>query len=155
LLHDFGFWIVDVGLRDWKQRSFMVAIHGFWAVSIGQDMMDKADMIHRTKSLALRIVRLVAPLPRNRIGDVLGRQLLRSGTSVGANYREATRASSKRHFISYVEIAAREADETLYWLELLSESGTVRPELLRDLMSECNELTAILTTTGRTAKQRQ
>ncbi|MEN6497248.1 MAG: four helix bundle protein [Thermoguttaceae bacterium] len=76
--------------------------------------MDRDELRKRTKESALRIVRLVAALPGGRIGDVLGRQLLRAGTSVGANYREALRASSKRHFTSLIEISLREADEALY-----------------------------------------
>lgn len=117
--------------------------------------MDREQLRNRMKHFALRIIKLVSRLPRNRVGDVMGRQILRSGTSIGANYTEATRASSRRHFISIVEIAAREAGETLYWLELLAESDTVKPALLSALIQECNELAAILTATGRTAKSRQ
>jgi four helix bundle protein len=117
--------------------------------------MNREQLRKRMKQFALRVITLVSRLPRNRIGDVMGRQILRSGTSIGANYSEAMRASSKRHFISIVEIAAREAGETLYWLELLAESNTVKPSLLSALIQECNELTAILTATGRTAKRGQ
>ena len=115
--------------------------------------MDKTELLGRTKSFSLRIIRLVSALPSSRFGDVLGRQLLKSGTSIGANYREALRSSSKRHFISTIEIAEREADETLYWLELLVESGLIRSDQVADLIRECDELIAILTATGRTAKQ--
>jgi four helix bundle protein len=117
--------------------------------------MDRQQLRDRMKQFGLRIINLVSRLPRNRVGDVLGRQILRSGTSIGANYSEAVRASSKRHFISIVEIAAREAAETLYWLELLAESKTVKPTLLSALIQECNELTAILTATARSAKRRE
>ncbi len=117
--------------------------------------MDREELRNRMKQFALRIIKLAAALPRNRVGEVMGRQILRSGTSIGANYTEAIRASSRKHFISIVEIAAREAGETLYWLELLAESKTVKPVLLSALIHECNELTAILTATGRTAKRRQ
>lgn len=116
--------------------------------------MNCNEMRKRIKQFALRIIQLAANLPAGRASDVLGRQILKSGTSVGANYREALRASSKRHFISFIEIAAREADETLYWLELLAESGITKPALLAGLLKECDELVAILTATGRTAKQR-
>ena len=75
------------------------------------------------------------------------------GTAIGANYREALRASSKKHFISTLQIALREADETLYWLELLAESETIKPSLISDLMNECNELVAILTATAKTSKE--
>lgn len=115
--------------------------------------MNREDLRRRTKNFALRIIRLVSEMPSGRLNDVLARQILKAGTSIGANYREALRASSKRHFISYVEIAAREADETLYWLELLIESGLIKPRLLADLASECGQLVAILTATGRTAKR--
>lgn len=116
--------------------------------------MDHHDMRDRTKAFAVRVVRLVAALPKNRVGDVLGRQLLKSGTSIGTNYREAVRASSKRHLVTTLEIAAREADETLYWLEMLAETDTIESKRLRDLTQECDELIAILTTTIKTAKKR-
>jgi len=116
--------------------------------------MDREELVERTRAFALRIIKLVASLPNNRLGDVLGKQILKSGTSIGANYREALRASSKRQFIFIVEIAEREADETLYWLELLAETGIVKANLLADLTNECRELLAILTATGRTAKRR-
>ena len=98
-------------------------------------------------SLPCGLSKLVAALPRKRAGDVLGRQLLKSGTSIGANYREALRVSSRRHFVTTLEIAVREGEETLYWLELLVESGVIKPSRLSDLMRECNELVAILTAT--------
>lgn len=90
--------------------------------------MNRDELRQRTKDFALRIVKLVAALPKDRHGDVLGRHLLKPGTSIGAHYREALRASSRKHFISILEIVLREADETQYWLELLSESGLIKPE---------------------------
>ena len=115
--------------------------------------MDRDELRKRTKDFALRIIRLVAALPRNRVGDVLGRQILKSGTSVGANYREALRASSRRHFLSITEIVVREADETLYWLELLAESGSVKPARLSGLIQECGELLAIFAKTTKSVRQ--
>jgi four helix bundle protein len=115
--------------------------------------MDRDDLRGRTKRFALRIIKLVAALPMKREGDVLGRQLLKSGTSIGANYREAIRASSRKHFVSITEIALREADETLYWLELLSEAEIVSPARLNDLIDECNQLVSILVTTVKTSKE--
>ena len=109
--------------------------------------MDSDELRKRTKQFAVRIVKLAAALPRNRIGDVLRRQVLRSGASIGANYREALRASSRRHFVTTLEIAIREGEETLYWLELLAESATIKPSRLSDLARECNELVAIFTAT--------
>ncbi len=116
--------------------------------------MDSDELRKRTKKFALRIIKLADSLPRNRIGDVFGRQILKAGTSVGANYREALRASSKRHFISTLEISLREADETLYWLELLAESETVKPTRLGPLADETSQLIAIFAATIRTAKKR-
>ncbi len=115
--------------------------------------MDSGELRKRTKHFALRIIKLAAGLPAGRVGDVMGRQILKSGTSVGANYREALRASSRRHFISTLEISLREADETLYWLELLSESQIIKPSFLHALIDESNQLVAILAATVRTAKQ--
>ena len=116
--------------------------------------MDREALKERTKNFALRTIRLVAALPRNRVGEVLGGQVLKSGTSMGANYREALRASSKRHFLSTVKIVVRESDETLYWLELLAESNTVKPSRLSDLIRECTELLAIFAKTARSARQK-
>ena len=117
--------------------------------------MDSKQLRVRTKQFALRIIRLVAALPKSRFGDVLGRQILRSGTSIGANYREALRASSRKHFISILEIVLREADETSYWLELIAESELIKASLLGPLNSECNELIAIFVSTIRSAKGRK
>ena len=116
--------------------------------------MNREEMKQRTKQFALRIIRLSAALPKSREADVLGRQLLKSGTSIGANYREAVRASSRRHFVTNLEICLREGDETIYWLELLAESGVVPQKRLTGLLDECNQLVAIMTATVRTAKQR-
>ncbi len=115
--------------------------------------MIREEMVERTKSFALRIIRLVAKLPKSDVGRVIGRQLLRSGTSIGANYREAARSGTKKHFTSIMIIALREADETLYWLELLADSETIKPELLTDLVDECRQLVAILSASVRTARQ--
>ena len=115
--------------------------------------MNRDEMKARTKRFALRIIRLSAALPKSREADVLGRQVLKSGTSIGANYREAVRASSRRHFITNLEICLREGDEALYWLELLAESGIVSERRLGGLLDECNQLVAIMTATVRTAKR--
>ena len=117
------------------------------------ESVTQEEMRLRTKAFGVRIVKLVAALPKSRIGDVLGRQILKSGTSIGANYREATRASSTKHFISILEIALREADETKYWLELIEESKLFEASKLSDLNQECSELIAILAATVKTTKQ--
>lgn len=110
-------------------------------------------MKRRTKQFALRVVRLVESLPRNRTAEVVGKQLLRSGTSVGANYRAACRAKSKADFIAKMGIVEEEVDESLYWMELLIEAGIVKPELLEPLMQEANELLAITVASINTARK--
>lgn len=115
--------------------------------------MSNTDLRVRTKAFALRIMKLSAAIPASRLGDVIGRQVLKSGTSIGANWREACRASSKRHFVTTTEICLRETDETLYWLELLAESEIVKQSLLADLLDECNQLVAIYTATVVKAKR--
>lgn len=110
-------------------------------------------MKHRTKQFALRSVRLVEALPRERTADVLGRQLLRSGTSVGANYRAACRAKSTADFIAKMGIVEEETDESLFWMELLIEAGIVKAEMLEPLMKEGNELLAITVSSINTARK--
>jgi four helix bundle protein len=92
-------------------------------------------------------------LPRTSEAQVLGKQLLRSGTSIGANYRAAGRARSKAEFISKMGIVVEEADEAVFWIECLIESGIVKLELLADLLSEANELVAIFAASQRTARR--
>jgi four helix bundle protein len=104
----------------------------------------RTELAERTRQFALRIIRLVSSLPRKRAADIISGQLLRSGTSIGANYREASRAATKKHFASILGTSLREADETLYWLELVRDAKLVRAELLHDLIDECNQLVAIL-----------
>lgn len=116
--------------------------------------MNRDELRERTKAFALRIIRLVDALPQGTVGWVLGKQILKSGTSIGANYREALRGSSRRHFLSIIEIALREADETLYWLELLADAEIVSATRLTELMNECRELVAILAATAKTTRSR-
>ena len=117
--------------------------------------MQRSEMAERTKKFALRIIRLVDSLPENKVGRTIGSQVLRSGTSIGSNYREAARASTKKHFTSILAVALREADETLYWLELLEESKTIKPDLLAPLKQECNELVAIPVSSVKTASEKR
>ncbi|MBM3477094.1 MAG: four helix bundle protein [Armatimonadetes bacterium] len=112
-------------------------------------------MATRTKQFALAIVRLYCQLPRGTVAQVLGRQLLRSGTSVGAQYREATRARSPAEFVSKVESALQELEETRYWLELLAEAQVVAGSALAGTVEEARELTAMLVSSARTAKGRR
>ena len=116
--------------------------------------MRQKDMKRRTREFALRVIRLTESLPKERTAEVLGRQLLRSGTSVGANYRAACRAKSPRDFISKMGIVEEEADETLYWMELLSEANIIKSEKLAPLMTEVDELLAIMVASIKTAKRR-
>jgi four helix bundle protein len=110
------------------------------------------DLRLRTKSYALRVIRLFGTLPKTVVAQVLSKQLLRSGTSVGAHYREAFRAKSRADFISKMEGALQELDETAYWIELLAESGAVQPNRLQPLLDETNELISIIVTIVRKTK---
>src|SRR5438067_212779 len=118
-------------------------------------MNEKADLDLRirTKSFALRIIRLYAALPKMTETQVIGKQLLRSGTSVGAHYREAKRARSTAEFVSKIEGGLQELEETTYWLELLVDSEIIPAKRLADLHHEAEELIAILVSSAKTAKQ--
>ena len=111
------------------------------------------DLREGTKLFGLRIVRMFVVLPKTDEARVLGKQVLRSGTSVGANYREAHRSRSKAEFISKLGDCLKELDETAYWLELLTESGIVPPAKLTSLQDETNQLLAILTTISKKTKE--
>lgn len=110
------------------------------------------DLKERTKVLAVDIVRLVQSLPRSRAAASLGDQLLRSGTSVAANYRAACRARSRREFVSKLGIVEEEADETMFWLDLLHEVGMVATDTVRRLRQEASELLAITISSIKTAR---
>ena len=116
--------------------------------------MTPEELKTRTKSLALRVIRLARTLPRDPAGRTVANQIVRSATSVGANYRAACRAQSRATFSAKLAIAEEEADETMYWLEILSESGLVKPERLTELMKETREIVAIITASRRTASTR-
>ena len=107
----------------------------------------------RTKSFALRVIRLFRALPYRADTQVLGKQLLRCGTSVAANYRAVCRARSKSEFIARIGIVAEEADEAVLWLELLIESGVVAEEKAGELLKEAKELAAIFTSSQQTSKK--
>lgn len=110
------------------------------------------DLRVRTKEFALRVVRMYSALPKTTEAQVIGKQVLRSGTSVGANYREAYRARSKAEFISIVGIALKEAEETAYWLELLEDAEIVSAAKLVEMRREIDELIAIMVATIKTAR---
>jgi four helix bundle protein len=109
---------------------------------------------NRTKQFALRVVRMFQALPRTDEARVIGRQVLRSGTSVGANYRAVCRARSRREFISKTNVVVEEADETVFWFEILIEAGIVHERKLAPLLQEGNELLAIFAASLRTARAR-
>ena len=114
---------------------------------------EDTDLRARTKRLALAIIRLFSALPKTAEAQILGKQLLRSGTSVGANYHEAYRARSKPEFIAKCGDSLREIEESAYWLDLLEEAGIVSRENLKWLRMECDELTAIFVTILKRSKQ--
>ena len=116
--------------------------------------MNRKDLEKRTKEFALRIIRFVANLPKSKTNDILGYQLLRSGTSIGANYREANRAESRRDFVHKIGVVEKECSETQYWLEVFGESDIGDHTERRWLLGESSELLAIFTTIGRKAKKR-
>lgn len=117
------------------------------------EISENWDLRKRTKRFALRIIRLYSSLPQAGAAQVLGRQVLRSGTSPGAHYREACRARSVAEFISKMEGGRQELDETAYWLELLAEGHIVPSKRLADLLEETQELMAIFASSIKTAKQ--
>ena len=115
--------------------------------------MDYENLKRRTKAFALQIIELVESLPKNKTCDVIGKQLLRSGTSVGANYRSACRAKSRADFISKMGNVEEETDETAYWLELLEESGHKSDDQLYVTLKEANEILSITIASIITAKK--
>lgn len=116
--------------------------------------MTGQELRTRTQAFALRIINLVGALPRDAASQVIGRQSLRSGTSVGANYRPACRARSRADFASKLAIVEEEADETLHWLELLAKSRLVNANHLSELAREADELVAIFTAARKTTQKR-
>jgi four helix bundle protein len=116
--------------------------------------MDQELMKKRTKEFAKKVIDLCRQLPENREGRLIGNQIFRSGTSVGANYRSACRGRSKADFIAKLGIVLEEADESLYWLEILAETKIVKADLLTPLMKEANELVSIFVSSLNTAKKK-
>ena len=110
------------------------------------------DLKERTKAFALRVIRLYSRLPKTTVAQVLGKQVLRSATSVGANYREADEGRSRAEFIAKMGDSLRELSETEYWLELLIDSGTIKAETMTPLLEETRELKAIFATIIRKAR---
>jgi four helix bundle protein len=114
---------------------------------------NNADLKSRTKAFALRIIRMYASLPKSTVAQVLGKQVLRSGTSVGANYCEAYRGRSRAEFIAKMGDCLKEVDETMYWLELLVEANIISAQKLAGLVDETSQLTAIFVSIINTTKR--
>ena len=117
--------------------------------------MNREDFKKRTKKFALRVMRLVEKLPKNKTADAIGRQLFRSAASVGANYRAACRARSKAEFIAKLGIVEEEADECAYWIELLTDGKVMRAALLSDLLVEANEIVAMVVASIKTTRRKR
>ena len=114
--------------------------------------MTKEEMKLRTKKYALRVIKAVQALPNDRVANVLGSQFLRAGTSVGANYRAACRAKSTADFVNKLKIVEEEGDESLFWMELLVESGIVSQRKLGELMKEGDEIVSIVVAALKTTR---
>jgi len=117
--------------------------------------MDEKELQRRTKQFALRVIGLVEALPRRRTAQVIGNQLLRSATSVAANYRAACRARSQADFVHKLGIVEEEADESLFWLEMVVETNLMPEARVQDLIQEADELTAIFVASRKTAKKKR
>lgn len=115
-------------------------------------MIQSDQLKNRTKQFALQIVKIFRSLPKTTEAQIIGKQLLRSGTSVAANYRATCRARSRAEFISKIGVVVEEADETVFWIELLVESGVIEKISLNELLSEANQLLAIFASSQITAK---
>jgi four helix bundle protein len=135
---DFGFWILD-----WEYRQIL---------DFGLGIMNEQEFKQRTKQLALRAIKVVQSLPQTDTGRVIGKQVLRSATSVGANYRAACRAKSTPDILHKLAIVEEEADETLYWFELLVEAELVPEIRLKNLMSDTNEIVAMIVASMKTIR---
>lgn len=121
----------------------------------GRMKREENDLRNRTKRFALQIIRMFTALPKSIEAQVIGKQVLRSGTSVGANYREAYRSRSRAEFIAKAGDCLKELEETAYWLELLVEGNIVEGKHLADMQKECDELTAIFVTIIKRSKGKE
>lgn len=114
--------------------------------------MNEQELKDRTEPFALHVLKLVEALPNSTAGRTIGNQLMRSGTSVGANYRAACRSKSRAEFVAKIGIVVKEADESAFWMELIMEAGLLKADLVGSLRQEADDLTAIFTASARTAK---
>jgi len=125
--------------------NFQMPIANLWPMT--PDYLKK-----RTKQFGLNIIRLIETLPKTQTVSVIGNQLLRCATSVGANYRSACKSRSRTEFIAKLGVVEEEADESVYWLEMLIEARIIKPDLVTGLLNEAHELTAIIAASRKTAK---
>ena len=114
--------------------------------------MNADELRARSHKFALRVVKMVQLMPRNAVADVLGKQVLRSATSVGANYRAACNAASRPIFLHKMSIVVEEADETVYWLEMIRDAALIAPEKLADLIDEAEQILKIMSASLKTAR---
>ena len=117
--------------------------------------MNSEELKNRTKKFALDVIRVVETFPKTKSADTIGRQLIKAATSIGANYRSACRARSRADFISKIGIVEEEADESLYWLELATESNLINRANIANLIKEADELISIFTASRKTAVRRK
>ena len=136
----------ELGTRNWNSKIRTPK-------SKLERVMDNRDLRERTKRFALKIIKVVEILSKGRTADIIGRQLIKAGTSVGANYRAACRAKSTADFISKMGIVEEEADETIFWMELLIEAGLVHKDDLIPHLDEANQILAITVSSIRTARK--
>lgn len=134
-------------------RSAECGIVSEWTQDKRENRMNNENLKNRTKQFALRMILLVQSLPPDQLSRTLGNQLLRAGTSVGANYRAACRGKSAADFISKMGTVEEEADESSYWMELLVESGKIKFSKVSNLMQEAKEITAIAVSSINTARK--
>ena len=115
--------------------------------------MDKEELKRRTKQFALRVIKLVGALPKDTVGRAIGGQLVRAGTSVGANYRSACKARSRAEFIAKIGVVEEEADESAFWMELIVEAKLLRKTRVEALLQEAEELVAIMAASRKSASR--
>lgn len=147
---DFGFRNFDFGFKVLNQVLIFSKFEVWYRLK-----MDKAELKRRTQRFAVDIIKFIERLPSKRSLNVLSNQLLRSSSSIGANYRSACKGKSTADFINKIVIVEEDADECVYWLELMEEADLVSPEDIFIFKKEANELTAIFTAIGKTAKANQ
>ena len=117
--------------------------------------MNANEFMTRTKEFALRIIRLSNSLPKNNTANIISKQLIRCGTSVGANYRAACRAKSTADFIAKMAIVEEECDETIYWMEILAEAEIINENIVADIKSEAGQILAMIVASIKTARLRK